>query len=114
MTVQEWSDQIVVAEFADDPQFTDEMTSLAEKLVSKPADVVVNLVAVTFLNSSNIARLLRLRKQVLAAQRRLILCGVNSQVLGVFQVTGLENIFQFTSDVATALATLQLSETSES
>ncbi len=110
MAIQNWSEEIIVAELADDPQFTDEMATLAGMLSEKPADVVLNLGAVGFINSSNIAKLLRLRKQVLGSGRRLILCAVNNQVWGVFQVTGLDKIFQFTNDVSTALATMQLAE----
>ncbi len=109
MTIQHWSDDIILAELADDPQYTDETAALGETLAEKPAHVVLNLAAVTFLNSSNIARLLRLRKQVMNAGRKLILCGVNDQVWGVFLVTGLDKIFEFTNDVSTALAAMQLS-----
>jgi len=111
MAIQNWSDDIVLAELADDPQYTDETAALAERLSEKPANVVVNLGAVTFLNSSNIARLLRLRKQITNAGRKLILCGVNDQVWGVFLVTGLDKIFQFSNDVSTALAAMQLANT---
>jgi len=110
MTIQNWSDEIVLAELADDPQYTDEAAALADRLSEKPAHVVLNLSAVSFLNSSNIARLLRLRKQLANADRRLIICGVNDQVWGVFLVTGLDKIFEFTNDVATALAAMQLAE----
>jgi len=114
MTIQNWSDDIVVAELADDPQFTDEMASLADLLTDKPVNVVLNLGAVNFLNSSNISRLLRLRKQMLSNGRRLILCAVNNQVGGVFVVTGLDKIFEFTKDLATALAKMQLSGAKDS
>ena len=110
MTIQQWSDKIIVAELADDPQFTDEMGSLTEALATHNSSVVVNLAGVSFLNSSNISRLLRLRKQMLGLGRRLIVCAVNDQVWGVFQVTGLDKIFEFTTDVATALASIQLSK----
>ncbi len=110
MTIQEWSDDIVVAELADDPEFTDEMAALADLLAGKPVNVVLNLGPVSFLNSSNISRLLRLRKQMLTNGRRLILCAANNQVGGVFVVTGLDKIFEFTQDVATALAKVQLSD----
>ena len=110
MTIQNWSDEIIVAEMADDPQFTDEMAALGETLGQKPANVVLNLGTVSFINSSNISRLLRLRKQMLGVQKRLILCAVNDQVGGVLAVTGLDKIFQFTADVATALAKMQLDE----
>ena len=64
--------------------------------------MALNFAAVGFVNSSNISQLLRLRKHVLAAQKRLILCSVNAQVWGVFQVTGLDKIFEFTNDISTA------------
>jgi len=99
MTIQNWSDDIILAELADDPQYTDETAALADTLSAKPGHVVLNLGAVTFLNSSNIARLLRLRKQLINAGKKLILCGVNDQVWGVFLVTGLDKIFEFTNDV---------------
>ena len=108
MAIQNWSEDITVAELADDPQFTDELSTLADVLAERPANVVLNLGTVSYLNSSNIARLLRLRKQMTNANRRLILCGVNNQVWGVFLVTGLDKIFEFTNDVATALAMMQL------
>jgi anti-anti-sigma factor len=108
MPIQKWSDEIIVAELTDDPQFAEEMAALTQQLGGKGAHVVVNLSAVSFLNSSNISRLLRLRKQMLGLNRRLILCAVNNQVWGVFLVTGLDKIFEFTGDVSTALASIQL------
>ena len=106
--IQNWSDKITVVELADDPQYTDELAGLMEILAKKPTDVVLNFAAVGFINSSNVASLLRLRKQMLTDQRRLVLCGVNTQVWGIFLVTGLDKIFELTNDIATALATLQL------
>jgi hypothetical protein len=37
-----------------------------------------------------------------------VLCDVNTQVWGVLLVTGLDKIFDYTNDVATALAMLQI------
>lgn len=108
MAVQKWSDTISVAELADDPQFSEDLTSLMESLEEKPTDAVLNFSAVGFINSSDVARLLRLRKMMLGSHRRLILCDVNSQVWSVFLVTGLDKIFEFTNDISTALASLQL------
>jgi len=110
MTIQEWSDDITVVELGDDPQFTDELGALADRLEEKHANVVLNLAAVSYLNSSNIARLLRLRKKMMLDDRQLILCAANSQVRGVFQVTGLDKILRFANDVSTALAAMQLSQ----
>ena len=40
--------------------------------------------------------------------RKLVLCGINNHVWGVFLVTGLDNIFAYAHDIATGLATLQI------
>ncbi len=108
MAIQNWSDDIMVVELADDPQVTDELTSLMEALAKDPRHVVLNFAGVGFINSSDVAKLLRLRKTMINAGRKLLLCEVNTQVWGVFLVTGLDKIFDFTNDISTALASLQL------
>ena len=104
MAIQKWSDEITIVELGDDPQFTEDLDGLMDSVESKATDVVLNLAAVGFINSSNVAKLLRVRKVMLAVDRRLVLCDVNAQVWGIFLVTGLDKIFEFTSDVAIALA----------
>jgi len=108
MAIQEWSDDIIVADLGDDPQFTDELAALMDKLEVDAKNVVLNFAAVGFVNSSNIAQLLRLRKQMITNDKKLVLCDVNTQVWGVLLVTGLDKIFEYTNDVSTALAILQL------
>jgi anti-anti-sigma factor len=110
MPIQNWSDEIVVVELADDPQFTDDLTSVTETVEDTARHVVLNFAAVGFINSSNVAKLLRLRKVMGTQRRRLVFCEVNTQVWGVFLVTGLDKIFSFTNDISTALASLQLGE----
>ena len=109
MAIQNWSENITVVDLSDDPQFSEELNALIDRLEADPSNVVLDFAAIGFINSSNVAKLLRLRKVMLASQKRLIFSGVNTQVWGVFLVTGLDKIFEFVNDVATALATLQLS-----
>lgn len=108
MAIQKWSDEITIVELSDDPQFTEDLDGLMDSVENEPTDVVLNFAAVGFINSSNVAKLLRIRKVMLAVERRLVLCDVNAQVWGIFLVTGLDKIFEFTSDVAIALASLQM------
>lgn len=110
MPIQNWSDSVLLVELADDPQFTDDLTVLLESVEkNKNLDVVLNFLAVNFLNSSNIAKLLKLRK-ILATNnhRKLKLCAVNTHVWGVFLVTGLDKIFEVYDDVASGLTSLAL------
>ncbi|MCG3137002.1 MAG: hypothetical protein HJJLKODD_00843 [Phycisphaerae bacterium] len=110
MSIQNWSDTIIVAEVQDDPQFTDDLENLLAMLQSQPAnDVVVDFASVTYLNSSNIAKLLKLRKQVIISNgRKLRLSGVNTHVWGVFLVTGLDKVFEFADNLSMALASIQI------
>ena len=108
MSIQEWSETIRVVQLNDDPQFTEDLASLGDELEDRATNVVLNFSAVGFINSSNVARLLRLRKKMASVQKRLVLCEVSTQVWGIFLVTGLDKIFDFTKDVSTALAKVQL------
>lgn len=108
----DWSDEIAIAELADEPALSDELSSLIERVISAPQSphVVLNFSSVTYLNSSNIAQLLRLRHSLDKRGRRLKICSVGDQVWSVLLVTGLDKVFQFAPDPMTALAGLQLED----
>ncbi|MEW6250087.1 MAG: STAS domain-containing protein [Planctomycetota bacterium] len=110
--MQQWSENVIVAELGDDPQFTDDIAAIIEQCTKDPRqDVLLNLSGVTYLNSSNIAHLLKVRKLVtMTNQRKLKLAGVSTQVWGVFLVTGLDRIFDFVDDVPSGLAALQIGD----
>jgi anti-anti-sigma factor len=108
MPIEKWSDQVSVVHLADDPQFTDDLEGLEHRLGQGKSDVVLDFASVHFINSSNLARMLKLRKKMNSDGSRLMLCNVSTQVWGAFLVTGLDKIFEFTDNVPTALATLQL------
>jgi len=110
VSIDNWSDSILVAELQDDPTFTDDLNALLDQLETHPdVDVVLNLGGVHYLNSSNIAKLLKVRKRVLSNRRRLLLCEISNNVWGLFLVTGLDKVFEFAESVAMALASVQIS-----
>ncbi|MCK4658503.1 MAG: STAS domain-containing protein [Phycisphaerae bacterium] len=110
MSVEQWSENILLVDFQDDPLFSDDLATLIDQFSANPnMDVVINLAQVAYLNSSNIASLLKLRKLVCVNNhRKLILCGVSTHVWGVFLVTGLEKVFEFADDVAMGLTSVQI------
>jgi anti-sigma B factor antagonist len=110
MSVDKWSDSVVVVHLADDPQFTDELEDLDEVVAASPVrpSAVLDMGAVFSINSSNLARLLKLRKLALSSDRRLILCNIGAHVLNTLLVTGLDNVFEISPDVSTALASLEI------
>ena len=108
MAIQDWSEEIIMANLTDDPALTDELKILTERVAKDPKDIVLNLSTVKYLNSSNISRMLKLRKTVVDARHRLCLCDIPTQVWGVFLLTGLDSLFDVAEDTASALAMLQM------
>jgi len=119
----DWSENIVLAQLSDEPMLSDELAGLIERLESlraehdapgeageTPPHVVVDFSAVTYINSSNIAQLLRLKRELDGMGRQLRLCAMTDEVWSVMMVTGLEKVFTFAPDTLTALAGLQLDE----
>jgi len=108
MPIEKWSDQVSVIHLADDPQFSDDITALEQQALSPKSAAVLDFGAVGMINSSNIARLLLLRKRMAGVNCRLVLCNLNTQLWSALLVTGLDQIFDFSDNVTTALATLQM------
>ena len=109
----DWSESIVVCQLRDEPALSEELSIAGEKLAEAknsdtPPSVVLDFNDVTYLNSSNIAQLLRLRKLSGEAGSKLKLAGMSDQVWSVMLLTGLDKVFEFASDTATAIASLQI------
>jgi anti-sigma B factor antagonist len=108
MPFERWSDQVLVAHLADDPQFSEDVEQAQATVKNDKVNLVLDFAAVHYVNSSNISQLLRLRKLTIATETRMILCSMSNQVWGAFLVTGLDKIFEVSDNVMTSLATLQL------
>ena len=114
MPVKKWSERILLVELSDDPEFTEDIVAAIDRAEKEPTlDAVLSFDAVSYINSSNLAKLLKLRRIMIQSDRSLRLCSVNSHVWGVFLSTGLDKIFEFSDDVSTALATLQIARGGE-
>ncbi len=111
MTITDWSESIIIAELHPEPSFSEDMDALIGRLDESGKElpsVIVDAKAVNRLNSSNIAQLLRLRKKLSDVGSRLRLCSVTDRVWSVLLATGLDRVFEFTEDISTSLASLQI------
>src|SRR5262245_14379016 len=82
MAVENCSETVVLGNLADDPQYTEDLVAILDQCTAnRQIDVLMNFAEVTYLNSSNIAKLLKLRKLVtINNERKLKLCGISRQV----------------------------------
>ena len=108
MPLEKWSENTIVVHLADDPQFSDDLDAVEQQLGQGRCDAVLDFGSVRFVNSANVARLLRLRNQMVTRENRLVLCNVTTQVWSAFLITGLDKVFTFSDNVTTALATLHI------
>lgn len=70
-------------------------------------DVVLDLAATSFIDSSGVGFLVRLRKQALQNQRQLILTHVQPPILRAFMLMKIERFFDFAASPANAVAQQQ-------
>lgn len=109
MPIQQWSEGILLVDLANPPQFSDEIQSLELRLDRGPAShVILNFQRVDRMNSTNLSQVLRLRKRLIESGHRLRLCSLGDGVWGIFLVAGLDKFFDFSPDVSSALAAVQL------
>jgi anti-anti-sigma factor len=108
MPLERWSDRVVVVHLADDPTFTEDLLAFDAAV---GADLVLDFAGVRQINSSNLGLLLKLRKRANAEGAKLVLCSVSDIVWGAFLTTSLDCLFEFSDNVPTALATLQMGST---
>ena len=109
MGIQNWSESVILVNLATEPQMSEELKTVIEISRDRDdCDVVVDFAAVELITSSSLAKLLKLQKVLKSCENRLILCGLNKRTMSVFNVTGLENIFEFAENNFIALASLQL------
>ena len=136
----DWSEGILLADLADEPELSEEFSAVFARLRSStggteddgpqtfgsaregargekplsPEDpvphVVLNFSGVSYLNSSHIAALLRMRKRLVEAGKQLVLCSMGDEVWSMMLLTGLDKVFQFAPDPLTALASVQLKQ----
>ena len=111
MSIQQWSEQILLAQLNNEPVLSEDLLHIMKKLgqATSPPDVVLDLRGVSQLNSSNLSQLLRLRKLSLDQGAKLLLANPSDGIWAVFLTTGLDKVFEFAADVSTALAGLQMS-----
>ena len=111
MSITEWSEDVLLVDLFPEPLLSEDLQQLILNIDGPGAaakHVILDFQQVNGLTSSNIAALLRVRKRVLQQKRRLFICTVNDRVWSIFMTAGLDDVFETSAEVSTALASVQL------
>ncbi|MEM9924987.1 MAG: STAS domain-containing protein [Cyanobacteria bacterium P01_D01_bin.50] len=76
-------------------EFREEVINL---LQGKPKIVLVDLKDITFMDSSGLGALVLAFKTLRAADTKLVLCSINEQVKILFELTGMDKVFEIFSN----------------
>lgn len=79
--------------------------SLANLIASKPANVVVDLSKVTYIDSSGLAALIEAMQNVARYGGKFALAGLQESVRPIFEIARLDQVFRIFPDTASALGT---------
>lgn len=108
MGIQNWSDTVILVNLAKEPYMGEELATAISMAAEHPEkDVVVDFADVQIVTSSSISKLLKLRKTQFDNGRQLVLCSVQPKTRAIFNLTGLDGVFEFLEDQFVALASLQ-------
>ncbi len=109
MGIQNWSDNIILVNLSCEPTMGEELQSTVEQVQGNTNfSVVVDFSDVDIVTSSSLAKLLKLRKTLRDQHHELILCCVKPRTMQIFEVAGLDTVFEFAEEQFLALAGLQL------
>jgi anti-anti-sigma factor len=109
MGIQDWSDNCLLVTVAPEPDMSDELKTVTEIIRKRnKCSVVIDFSDAEIVTSSSLAQLLRLQKVLDDHNQQMVLCGASPRTKGVFEVTGLDKVFEFVEDKFTALAGMQL------
>ena len=109
MGIQNWSENVVLVNLAKEPDMGEELQTVIDMVTEdRERDVVVDFSDTDIVTSSSIAKLLKLRKVLYDNDKKLLFSSVTPKTRSIFDITGLNNVFEFVDDQFVALASLQL------
>ncbi|HBG25551.1 MAG: hypothetical protein A2Y10_05135 [Planctomycetes bacterium GWF2_41_51] len=109
MGIQDWSENVLLVTIAPEPDMCDELKMVTDMIRQrKKCSVVIDFSDVDIVTSSSLAQLLRLQKTLDDLDQQFVVCGTSKRTKSIFEVTGLDKVFEFVEDKFTALAGLQM------
>jgi anti-anti-sigma regulatory factor len=102
--IDNFSQDTLLVDLAPEPHMCDELESINETMrYNGHCDVVVDFSNADIVTASSLAKLLKLRQQLVESGRRLVLCGLTGNTRGVFAKTALDRVFEFAANKSAVL-----------
>jgi anti-anti-sigma factor len=110
MSVEHWSEEIVLVKLPREPEMADELAYVTQLVCDgHNCDVVVDCSEVDGITSCSRSRFATLYRELLCCGRRLVLCNPSSVARDIFNASGLAQVLNFVGDKSAALAKIVLS-----
>jgi anti-anti-sigma factor len=110
MGIQNWSEDIILAEPGREPQLEDELKTVVDIVNDRgDCDVILDFSQIDIITSASLSKLLKLRQLLIDCGHRLIFCSVNPFTKKAFEITGLDGIFELVADKSAASVELGVS-----
>ena len=107
MGIQDWSENTILVDLSGEPEMGNELIAVMEIVRNRgDCDVVIDFSGVDIVPSSNLSRLLKLRKKLSDSGHKLVLCSVSAATKSIFMITGLDGNFEFANDKSEVLESL--------
>jgi len=108
MGIQNWTEDIILADPPREPQMRDELETVVDIVHDRgDCDVIIDFSNVDIITSSSLSKLLKLRQLLVDCGHRLVFCSLSNFTKEAFRVTGLDGIFELADDKSVASEQLQ-------
>lgn len=98
---------LAVAGDIDASTFTQLIEEADRQIGAGNARLVIDLSEVNYISSAGLVALQTITGRAAAAGGRMVLCGLNAQVMKVFEIAGFERMLAIAPDRASAIASFQ-------
>ena len=104
MTIEQCGNNVILVELPKEPETREELEKTVRTIYTNPvSDVLIDFSNIDILRSPTICGLLRLRRSILEANHRLVLCNISPLTMGIFEKTGLDAVFEFADNTTVAM-----------
>jgi anti-anti-sigma regulatory factor len=112
MSIENWSEDIVLMSLPDEAEMNEELANLLDVVCSRrDCDVVVDCSLVHHVSRSSCSRLLDLGGELRSFGHRLMLCKPPARITETLKVAGSAHLLGFADNKCVGLAKLRLSRT---